>query len=824
MIVLLEAATLAGLLAALFKFAVGSDADLLTFVMVGLVAIVWLTFTVTAWRRPPNPVDEQRPLAEWLLGRARLAVLPVVGQDRLTQGAAAALVAEAAERPDWRLPGWLSTGQAVLVSLGLVGTFLGLTWGLIHAFPSLTIDPKDVPEGTTPAEVQMEGMRALLLGAQLAFVKSLAGVWCGMLWGLRYRQLEERHADELSGWSDWLEEQFPSISTAQLLAQALVQGAEQHRVLVDRLTETAGRITTLDRGLRTDLDRVRAELLSALGTADGTFKTIGLEIVGAIGQVGKTQTTRLLEGAREVVQTQITGQTAALVPEVRQASTDLQDQIAQLAESLPSRIGANTGTVLQPHFEELARSLKQLSDAGGSAIGSALEASMAGETGRLRQSLAEVAGLLEQLGPRVTAQMDAADRRVQEGASQAATALAEAGEVASRQLQGAASQFSAETSGIQAAMGAVRDTLAETHQVARALRGAGQEVTTGLQGVAQELSVLPPVLDRARTALDASGAALASGTEGTRAVAAQSERAAVVLQRLVPAYETLLDRSERLTAEVDRVRGASDALASTLAAMTAGQQSASAESFRALSETAARFGSALEQAQANVARASQTTFDDARSVTGDAVRQLAEVLSTGSARLEEAVRKLAAYGVELDRGLEAARVTIGAIDERAQALQVSAQAVSAPFGEVAKALERVGPEVRQASDAVQAERNALTGLGRQLEEHGQQLNRAGGEFAARIREQQALQLLLSKEWAQHVQGVEGLLIKIRAGWGEAIQAANVGVEKNAKEIGEYARAVENSLRLPRDLARLSDTIEELNDVLSDLATHVKANP
>lgn len=774
MLRLVEILTLFALVGGIGFFAVSERSEWLTPVMLALVGVVWLLLTAAAWSRTRLAVADDAPLAGWLLDRARSSLLQLGDVDRLPEGASARLVNEAASAPAWRLPWWWSTGQSVLISLGLVGTFLGLSLGLVQALPTLTAS------GEQASTVQMEGMRTLFLYAQLAFVKSLAGVWCGMVWGPRLRWMEEVHEDELREWADWLDRKYPPVSVLELMATASRARADHQRRLSEQLTE-------LDRGLRQAVEQTRTD------------------IVAGVDRTGTMQVDRL-------------------VTEIENASMELLDHVGQLAEALPGKIGSNTASVLDPQFEALARALKQLSDAGGRAIGSAFETSLASESEGLRKSLSEVTALLQRLGPQITAQLDAADRRVQDGANQAASALVDAGTAASLQLQGAAAQFSAETNSIQAAMGAVRETLAEAHTVARALRGAGVDVTSGLQGIAQELQVLPPVLDRARVALDASGAAVANSAETTRTVNAQAERAVLVLERLAPANEALLDRSERLTGEVDRVRAASEALAAALTAMTAGQQAASAESFRALSETAAKFGASLEQAQANVTQASRSTFDDARSLTGDAARQLADVLTSGSKRLEDALEKLSAYSAQIDRGLQAAEITIGSIDDRARALRSSAEAVSAPFGEVARALERVAPEVRQASDAVQAERTALTGLGRQLEAQGELLTRAGSDLSDRVREQQALQVLLSREWAEHVKGVEALLDKVRAGWTDALRAANVGVEKNAKEIAEYAQAVERSLRLPRDLTNLSETIDELNDVLSDVATKLRPNP
>lgn len=86
--------------------------------------------------------------------------------------------------PRFALPGWLRHGQSVLVVLGLLGTFWGLTAGLLKAAPALT-------GGLSDPAVLQAGMAALLGGARLAFAKSIAALLASVAWMYRLHEAEE---------------------------------------------------------------------------------------------------------------------------------------------------------------------------------------------------------------------------------------------------------------------------------------------------------------------------------------------------------------------------------------------------------------------------------------------------------------------------------------------------------------------------------------------------------------------------------------------------------------------------------------------------------
>lgn len=104
--------------------------------------------------------------------------------------------------PHLLMPPLLPAGQPVLISIGLFGTFLGLSYGLMYSIPC--IDPNAaghaacieeiVASGTPPAEAEAAsmqyGMSKLLSGARLAFSKSVAGIGLGLSYMILFRLAE----------------------------------------------------------------------------------------------------------------------------------------------------------------------------------------------------------------------------------------------------------------------------------------------------------------------------------------------------------------------------------------------------------------------------------------------------------------------------------------------------------------------------------------------------------------------------------------------------------------------------------------------------------
>lgn len=258
---------------AIARFSTGDDPDLTTAGMVALVTLVWLAYRIALWRwfrdrawlgGSPVPGSLPPELAA-AADRVEASTVEYAGKRWRTASAAVELGPDGAGTGSHRLPALLGSGQGVLISLGLIGTFLGLSIGLYEAvpkmFPAEHADSADVrhTEGTAGAAVasvpadpltnMKGGMKDLLGGARLAFAKSVAGVAFAMLWGLRLRHAETRRDDYLDGVSDELDRRWPLLTPQQLQLHVASEITRTNTILAEIAQSAAAEST------RTELER-----------------------------------------------------------------------------------------------------------------------------------------------------------------------------------------------------------------------------------------------------------------------------------------------------------------------------------------------------------------------------------------------------------------------------------------------------------------------------------------------------------------------------------------------------------------------------------------
>ena len=133
---------------------------------------------------------------------------------------------------EFQPPAWLPSGQALLVSLGLFGTFFGLSYGLLESIPCIDQQdarhaecvaalPARATEAKTASEVETQamerGMSILLGGARTAFSKSVAGIGLGVAWLLLWRQREEYWRRRILDIGERLDAGYPYRPAALLL-------------------------------------------------------------------------------------------------------------------------------------------------------------------------------------------------------------------------------------------------------------------------------------------------------------------------------------------------------------------------------------------------------------------------------------------------------------------------------------------------------------------------------------------------------------------------------------------------------------------------------
>ena len=776
----LEVATVVVAAAATARFAFGSDPDPTTAGMVALVALVWLAYRRALWLwlqdRPwlgEVPSDEAELPVELTTAMERVEASTVEygGKRWRTVSAALEIGSDGASTGSLRLPALLATGQGVLISLGLIGTFLGLTLGLMSAVPKLTAaDRPAVAEqaasGATAGQSvagpssgddriagMQDGMEDLLGGARLAFAKSVAGVAFAMLWGLRLRHAEARRDEHLDALAEELDRRWPLLTSQQIHLDA---AAKANEIL---------------------------EKLVASATAEGArAEARGQELQSNVARLGE-----------------------AMEKRVDELVVTMQD----LSEALPAAIGSQTGNqvlqLLAPQFGALVNEMKKLTEGGNDQISKAMLGKADAEVSSLKRALADVVETLGRLPADYTSHM----KEVQDGMKGAMGTVGTTVTDASANLSGVSGD-------LRATIVEIGRILPEVRTAAAALHGAGERVREGLEGVAAPLLGLPPALDATRAALE--GATVALGASevalGRHAKSAGALNEAVGAQQGVMSAATT--RAEALVGQIDRLGAALGASESRLGQLTAAQSAANGEAVAELGRSLTAFQAALEGMQRSMETGSRGALEKAEGVSLAAAQRVADALGRGAVEFETAMKQLAAHSATMETSMTAARDTANALVGHAAALRDGITEVARPLGPIAIVLSGVPASVQAASQALHTEHSALQGLGAQLREQAAMVKVEQEALGARIEQYRQLNGLLGREMASHLQGIAAANDQVRSAWAEATGKSKEVIEANARQLGAYAQQVEQALRLPGDLRRLDQTIGELSDVLDDL--------
>ncbi len=788
----LEAAVGTAALAAIVYYSTGADPQMTTAPMVGLVTVVWLTYRIALflWVRERSWMG-----APWISGgdiphelkagidRVEASIVEFGGRRWRTASAAMEVGADGASVTALRPPALLATGQGVLVSLGLIGTFFGLTLGLTDALPNLIDRRGDGAAQTTPTsgaavagvpaedagkdgssdnETEIEkmqgGMEALLGGAQLAFAKSLAGVAFAMLWGLRLRHAESRRDEYLDGLAHDLDGRWPLLTSQHLQLHAASEIARTNGILAD--------------------------LAAGVAAEQGRAEVRAEELKATVGKVGKT----VEERANELVMT-----------------------MQGLSESLPAAIGVRPGQnfleLLAPQFALLVGEMKKLTEGGNQQISDAMLGKADAEVSSLKRALSDIVDTLDRLPGDYRTHMG----EVQAGVQGAMNAVGQTVSTATADLTGVSGD-------LRAVIGEIGRILPEVKTAASALRGAGEDVRAGLDGVATPLLGLPPALDATRAALEGAAGALAA-SESALLRHSESARA---LNDAVGAQERAAagaaERAGALVEQIDRLRIALGASESRLGDLTAAQAAANGQAVAELGQSLNAFQGALEGVQRSMEASSEGALRKAEGVSLEAAQRVAQALGKGAGEFETAMQRLTAHSSAMENSLKAARDTADALVGHAATLRDGVSEVARPLGPIATALNAVPAGVQAAAQALRTEHTALQSLGAQLKEQAATVRGEQEALGQRINDYKQLNTLLAREMAAHLQGITGANEQVRAAWAEATGKSREVVEATAQQLGAYAQQVEQALRLPGDLRRLDQTIVELSDVLDALRT------
>jgi hypothetical protein len=541
-----------------------ADGDPVSSAFVGLAGVIFYASVLYLWGRSAL---RSAPLSE--RGRAAASDdvqqrLRALGTLRTAPDGGASLRVPAAEalrlHPQLisdatHLGAWLPQVQAVLISLGLVGTFVGLSMGLMDAVPC--IDPNDpgfaacadaaahagaatgelAAGATREAAALRWGMSALLGGARLAFSKSIAGVGLGVVYMLLLRHVEHSMRARRRATVEEVLRAIPVYSDMDQLSERIVNALSSQQELgaaAGALAASAIQISSAVEplaGVATRLSTVSADAIGEkVGVAveaavkqvlSPTLSGIRTELVAVQRLVEEVQRHKVAQDEvvtarlKELTDELRTNVLAPMSAEVRRASVQIHhaaqaiNQLAPLLEQTHSTISDSTRQTAQLSadlslFQE--RTLEQLRAHGveqakvlteaGVAIRSAVDAAVDG----LRQQEAAFQKSAKQAEQTFAAQVEA----VRGAGVASATAIENAGAVAAEVLTESGVVI---RSAVDAAVEGLRQQEAAFHKSSRqaeqtfaaqveAVRGAGDASATAIENAgAGAAKVLKEVKD-----------------------------------------------------------------------------------------------------------------------------------------------------------------------------------------------------------------------------------------------------------------------------------------------------------------------------------------
>ena len=780
--------------------------------------LVGAAFGIFAWfaHTHESSISNIMPIPEEeLRAAAARRTVTVLGVEHLPSDAVdAVLTVIDAEAP----PSWLGLGQNLLVSLGLVGTFFGLTYGIYSAADGImSPDPKVV-----------QGAMSLLMdGAKLAFAKSLAGVLAAVVWSFRYGQLEDVWAERQARVRKWLDEAYPTLSAERLQAITLTQ-----------------------------MEAVAAQQADRDAALKAEVVVVGTTLNAILSQLYSVEEAVRAPGEDDVVAT----------------LGSLRNTVSQLADALPERMGspiaggisAALAASLNPRLDEVAKGIHALSEARGG-LEQRVGDQVSGQVADLGGALSTLQGAVVTLKNQLVALPEQVQTEVRMGTDAASQtlsrALIDAGQDVASRLSGAAADLAAGSSVISGSVGDLRAALGESATVVQVLRGAGEATAASLVGVQAPLDAAASQVVAANLALRAS---TASATEAAAAIRLTASSIAEAEPALRAAWRSEREAAERL---LDSTRAAQEpvaALAAQMEVLRAGcanlltvLRESGADQTAATNAAGARLADSLATFQTGLAAITQSLdtqsgklFQDAAARAAEAAGVVSVALTNGASGFEASMTRM----VERSESLEA---LFTRLDELASGLAAQQTLLAAGLTSAAAPLERASASLSAAAPALEvarrgleSEREGLSGLSETLRGSAAAVQsilvdtqkvraaldldvpaRLGEIERTRRASEDAWEkagVERDKAWAEsarrltdHVGRLQQANADVAKAWATAEHARAAGIEQNAKEIAAYAERVDKAIRMPQRFTELDETLQELVAVLDEIKTVVQ---
>lgn len=357
--------------------------------------------------------------------------VPFFTADRLIEGPGRRRMAEA-------LPGFLT-------ALGILGTFLGLSVGLMD----LSLEDLGTPTGLR------QTVAPLLGGMQLAFHTSVVGIFASVLWAATDRWILGQTLSQLQRLHDRLDMLFPPVLETELLHELVRTQQQQIADLKSFMTDTLG--PRIAQGVR---EAVEESLVPQFQQTLGALERVGR-------QVGDQQ----LAGVREMVDQFIAGMNTALDNQLQELARVLRETV-----DWQRSVKAELSDVMI-HLRQTAETLQESLEASAGLLAEITRnsAAFALEAERARQALQSLGEVLAQLGA-VQEQIAAAWTAANQAAERLDALRDQMTEAGAAQLQEMRQLWALAQEQLQAQSAELRAAAGDLRVLAVELRAASGEV------------------------------------------------------------------------------------------------------------------------------------------------------------------------------------------------------------------------------------------------------------------------------------------------------------------------------------------------------------
>ena len=248
--------------------------------------------------------------------------------------------------------------SGTFTGVGIGGTFLGLVIGLFN-----------VDLASSDVLVLKEGIGNLLNGIYIAFITSLIGIVCAILYGIVHQRYIERLQKTVTEFSEHVEKMYPCISAEQWLAKSYEENSEQTKKLKTLSQDMANTLDELlNRQLGEAFDQLCENLNQQLapvftnlqGSIDGFNQNGVAAITTAISEQTKNQSEAfagMQKEMRAVLQDtltksqEVTNKNSGSMLEAIQKIGDIPQSVAQITTQMQ--------TVLTDFHDTMEKSLKE---------------------------------------------------------------------------------------------------------------------------------------------------------------------------------------------------------------------------------------------------------------------------------------------------------------------------------------------------------------------------------------------------------------------------------------------------------------------------------